>query len=66
MAEQEAMSPDEVLDEISRNLSLESWFEGKTLTVMVDDEAGVMKLVKLRLVGITDKPSSADLRGEPA
>lgn len=55
---------DEALDEISSKLTLESWFEGMTLTVMVEDE-GATSFVKLRLVSITDKPSAADLRGEP-
>lgn len=54
------MSEDEYLDLISDALSLESWFEGKTLTVMVEGA-----FVKLRLAGITNKPSAADLRGEP-
>lgn len=56
---------DEALDMVSEELNLENWFEGKTLTVMLDDEDGATKLVKLRLVSITDKPSPADLRGEP-
>lgn len=59
------MDQDEALDLISSNLSLESWFEGKTLTVMVSDEGGTTKLIKLRLAAITDGPSSADLIGEP-
>ena len=53
------VSDDEYLDMISDALSLESWFEGKTLTVMVDGA-----FVKLRLAGVTTKPSAADLRGE--
>ncbi|UYY77761.1 hypothetical protein [Sphingomonas sp. R1] len=59
------MSEDEILDEISSSLGLESWFEGKTLTVMIDDE-GTTRFAKLRLTGVLDKPTAADLRGEPA
>lgn len=60
------MTDDEVLDFISDNLKLESWFEGRTLTAMVRDEiTGSDRFVKLRLTRITDKPSAADLRGEP-
>lgn len=54
------MSEDEYLDAICDSLSLESWFEGKTLTVMVDGA-----FVKLCLAGVTHKPSAMDLRGEP-
>lgn len=54
------VTDDEALDAISDALKLESWFEGRTLTVMLDG-----KFVKLRLVGIKDKPSAADMRGEP-
>ena len=59
------MSDDEVLDLISDRLGLESWFEGKTLTVMFHDN-GAQRFAKLRLTGIVAKPSAADLRGEPA
>lgn len=58
------MSDDEALDAITDALSLECWFEGKTLTVMVSSEP--LALAKLRFVGLTSKPSAADLRGEPA
>ena len=60
------MTKDEALDEISSKLTLESWFEGSTLTVMVPDEEGQVRFVKLRYAGIAQKPSAADLRGEPA
>ena len=53
------------LDEISNSLKLESWFEGKTLTVIVPNEGGGRKLVKLRFVSLHDKPTAVDLRGEP-
>lgn len=60
------MTEDETLDFICSNLSLECWFEGKTLTVMVRDEiTGADKFIKLRLAAITDAPTSADLIGEP-
>lgn len=60
------MTDDEALDAICSGLALTSWFEGKTLTVAVwDDEIQANKFVKLRLTRITDKPSAADLRGEP-
>ncbi len=59
------MTDDEALDRISFSLVIENWFEGKTLTVMMDDDGGVTRFAKLRLVGIVDKPSPADLRGEP-
>lgn len=58
------MAEDEALDLISSSIALESWFEGKTLTVMVEDD-GATRFVKLRLVNITEKPSAVDLRGEP-
>lgn len=56
---------DEILDEVSDALSLENWFEGKTLTVVLRDKSGENIYAKFRLVGTTNKPSSADLRGEP-
>lgn len=55
------MGEEEALDIISDALKLESWFEGKTLTIMVEGQ-----FVKLRLVSIKDSPSAADMRGEPA
>jgi hypothetical protein len=59
------MTEDEILDLISGSLRLESWFEGKTLTVMLKGESNEShQFVKLRLVGVTNKPSAADLRGE--
>ncbi|RYG88646.1 MAG: hypothetical protein EON59_03865 [Alphaproteobacteria bacterium] len=60
------MTDDEALDFICLNLSLECWFEGKTLTIMVRDEiTGADKFIKLRLAAITEAPTYADLRGEP-
>ena len=53
------------LEEISDALKLESWFEGKSLTVMVPDEDGERKLVKLRFASVLDGPTATDLRGEP-
>lgn len=52
------------LEMIGNALSLENWREGKTLTVMFDED-GERRFAKLRLVGVKDKPSAADLRGEP-
>ena len=65
MSAKQTLEQIEALDMISDALRLENWFEGKTLTVMVTTEEGATKFVKLRLAGILDKPSSADLRGEP-
>lgn len=61
------MSEEEILDEISSAITgLESWFAGRTLTVMLPDDEGGDRFVKLRLCGVLSKPSAADLRGEPA
>ena len=47
--------------------SLESWVEGKTLTVMYDDpNDGRRQYVKLRFVRLADFPSAADMMGAPA
>ena len=62
------MQGEEALDTIVDALTtgdLESWFEGKTLTVMIA-ESEELHLVMLRLAGFSTKPSRADLRGEPA
>ena len=63
------MTQDEALDAVVESITggapRESWFEGATLTMMVQNEAGGTKFVKLRFVGIKDKPSTNDLRGEP-
>lgn len=60
------MTEDEILDTISDSLALENWFEGKTLTVMFKGDGGdPHQFVKLRLVGVTNKPTRADLKGEP-
>lgn len=60
----EDLTDDEVLDLISDKLALESWFEGKTLTVMLPDRSEGLRLAKFRLVRVTDRPTTADLRGE--
>lgn len=59
------LSEEQVLDLIGDELKMENWCEGKTLTVVFDDEDGATRFAKLRLVGIKDKPTAADLRGEP-
>lgn len=60
------MTADHALDFISENLKLESWFEGKTLTVMVFNEDEQRdQFIKLRFVGVTSSLTAADLRGEP-
>jgi len=41
----------------------EAWAEGKTLSILFK---GTGQIAKLRFVKLADKPSSADLRGEPA
>jgi hypothetical protein len=60
------MTNEELLDFISESLALENWVEGKTLTIMLKGEGDAPhQFVKLRLTGVTCKPSAADLRGEP-
>jgi len=59
------MSDEDVLDIISDALRLESWSEGKTLTVRLGEKSEPLRLAKLRLVRVANKPSAADLRGEP-
>lgn len=54
-----------ILERISDSMSMESWAEGKTLTVMFDGEDGERLFAKLRLVNIATKPSAADMRGAP-
>lgn len=44
--------------------SAESWVEGKTLTVILEEE-GERRFVKLRISRVTFKPSAADMRGTP-
>jgi hypothetical protein len=44
-------------------LKVEAWVEGQTMTVMFHD---TMQFAKFRLVSLRDKPSAADMRGEPA
>lgn len=41
----------------------EAWAEGKTLSVLFKETG---QIAKLRFVKLVDKPSNADLRGEPA
>lgn len=55
----------DIMERISSNLHMESWVEGKTLTVMFDGEDGERRFAKLRLTKIAEKPSAADLKGEP-
>ncbi len=53
-------------DELLFQKKLESWFEGKTLTVMVFNEDEQRdQFIKLRFVGVTSSLTAADLRGEP-
>lgn len=61
----QALEPEYWLDAISDGLAFENWSEGKTLTVMVPDEIGCRKLVKLRFTAVHDEPTPTDLRGEP-
>lgn len=56
---------EDILETISDALSIESWAEGKTLTVMLTGEDGNRQFAKLRFVNVTDKPSAADMRGTP-
>jgi hypothetical protein len=57
--------PEDILEIISDALSIESWAEGKTLTVMLTGDDGKRQFVKLRFVSVANKPSAADLRGTP-
>lgn len=60
---------DEALDLVTDRINgsalteMSAWFEGKTLTVLFKDSG---QLAKFRFAGLRDKPSYADLRGEPS
>jgi hypothetical protein len=60
-----SFADEDVVEFISDKLGVESWAEGKTLTVMLSDESGERRFAKLRLVRVADRPSAADMRGAP-
>lgn len=60
-----SFAAEDVVEFVSDNMNVESWAEGKTLTVLLTSEDGERKFAKFRLVRVADYPSAADLRGTP-
>ena len=48
--------------EYEMGLKMETWVEGRTMTVMFHD---TMQFAKFRLVSLRDSPTPSDMRGEP-
>jgi hypothetical protein len=70
LGEVEPIDDDEVLEAVTGCFNgsdiygrTEAWAEGKTLSVLFK---GTGQIAKLRFVKLVDKPSNADLRGDPA